>query len=203
MSRKVCIVTAGHLSTCPRMLKAADALHGRLRVRVVSACTRRGHSGGHAPGRCPSVTCARAPRAPVCIRPGCAPACGTASREHRPVSPQSAPAAIASEAFARAHRELVTAVLEERRSDHGGSTGAIAAAAEPEASGPPSASISKTSIATSRTRKTVGSERPGRTDHATCAPGRGVCHGGSAAIAARAQTSSDRRRRSITSSRYR
>ena len=31
-------MTAGHMSTCPRMLKAADALHGAgFDVRVVSA----------------------------------------------------------------------------------------------------------------------------------------------------------------------
>src|SRR5206468_8520292 len=35
---RICIVTAGHLSTCPRMLKAADALAAAgHRVRVVSA----------------------------------------------------------------------------------------------------------------------------------------------------------------------
>lgn len=34
---RLCVVTAGHLSTCPRMLKAADALHDAgYRVRVVS-----------------------------------------------------------------------------------------------------------------------------------------------------------------------
>jgi glycosyltransferase involved in cell wall biosynthesis len=34
---RICVVTAGHLSTCPRMLKAADALHAAgYRVRVVS-----------------------------------------------------------------------------------------------------------------------------------------------------------------------
>src|SRR5438105_645283 len=37
MTARICIVTAGHLSTCPRMLKAADALHASgHRVRVVS-----------------------------------------------------------------------------------------------------------------------------------------------------------------------
>ena len=37
MSARICVVTAGHLSTCPRMLKAADALHDAgYRVRVVS-----------------------------------------------------------------------------------------------------------------------------------------------------------------------
>ena len=38
MKTRVCVVTAGHMSTCPRMLKAADALHGAgFDVRVVSA----------------------------------------------------------------------------------------------------------------------------------------------------------------------
>src|SRR6187200_6875 len=37
MKPRVCVVTAGHLSTCPRMLKAADALHDAgYRIRVVS-----------------------------------------------------------------------------------------------------------------------------------------------------------------------
>src|SRR5215510_5457014 len=37
MKARVCVVTAGHLSTCPRMLKAADALAGAgYDVRVVS-----------------------------------------------------------------------------------------------------------------------------------------------------------------------
>ncbi len=37
MNARVCVVTAGHLSTCPRMLKAADALAGAgYDVRVVS-----------------------------------------------------------------------------------------------------------------------------------------------------------------------
>jgi len=37
MKRRICVITAGHLSTCPRMLKAADALAGAgYEVRVVS-----------------------------------------------------------------------------------------------------------------------------------------------------------------------
>ncbi|MSU58681.1 MAG: hypothetical protein EXS35_10980 [Pedosphaera sp.] len=36
--KRICVVTAGHLSTCPRMLKAADTLQeAGYRVRVVSA----------------------------------------------------------------------------------------------------------------------------------------------------------------------
>jgi hypothetical protein len=38
MQPRICVVTAGHLSTCPRMVKAADALHADgCHVRVVSA----------------------------------------------------------------------------------------------------------------------------------------------------------------------
>ncbi len=38
MQPRICVVTAGHLSTCPRMVKAADALHAQgYHVRVVSA----------------------------------------------------------------------------------------------------------------------------------------------------------------------
>jgi glycosyltransferase involved in cell wall biosynthesis len=37
--KRICVVTAGHLATCPRMLKAADALHeAGYGVRVVSTC---------------------------------------------------------------------------------------------------------------------------------------------------------------------
>ena len=37
MNARVCVVTAGHLSTCPRMLKTADALHDAgYHVRVIS-----------------------------------------------------------------------------------------------------------------------------------------------------------------------
>jgi glycosyltransferase involved in cell wall biosynthesis len=135
MSRKVCIVTAGHLSTCPRMLKAADALHtAGYAVRVVSAV--------HTPWAFEADTRLVGARQwtwrPVpygrqyafgaWLRSGVR---HRIARAMASVSPQSAPAAIVSEAFARAHRELVTAVLEERADlIYGGSTGAIAAAAE-------------------------------------------------------------------------
>src|SRR6267142_242478 len=40
MTRRICVVTAGHLATCPRMLKAADAfLAEGYDVRVVSTRT--------------------------------------------------------------------------------------------------------------------------------------------------------------------
>jgi glycosyltransferase involved in cell wall biosynthesis len=135
MSKNVCVVTAGHLSTCPRMLKAADALHAAgYAVRVVSAV--------HTPWAFEADTRLVGTRQwkwrPVPY--GRQYAFGAWLRSgvrHRiarviaSVSPQTAPGAIVAEAFARAHREMVTAVLEERADlIYGGSTGAIAAAAE-------------------------------------------------------------------------
>lgn len=135
MSKKVCVVTAGHLSTCPRMLKAADALHAAgYAVRVVSAV--------HTPWAFEADTRLVGTREwkwrPVPY--GRQYAFGAWLRSgvrHRiarviaSVSPHTAPGAIVTEAFARAHREMVTAVLEERADlIYGGSTGAIAAAAE-------------------------------------------------------------------------
>ncbi len=117
------------------MLKAADALHAAgYAVRVVSAM--------HTPWAFEADTQLVATRQwkwrPVPY--GRQYAFGAWLRSgvrHRiaralaSVSPQSAPGAIMAEAFARAHRELVTAVLEERADlIYGGSTGAIAAAAE-------------------------------------------------------------------------
>ena len=135
MSRKVCVVTAGHLSTCPRMLKAADALHAAgYAVRVVSAV--------HTPWAFEADTRLVGTRQwkwrPVPYgRPYAFGAWLRSGVRHRiaraiaAVSPQTAPGAIVAAAFARAHRELVTAVLEERADlIYGGSTGAIAAAAE-------------------------------------------------------------------------
>lgn len=135
MSRKVCIVTAGHLSTCPRMLKAADALHtAGYAVRVVSAV--------HTPWAFEADTRLAGARQWT-WRPvpygrqyafGAWLRSGVRHRVARAIaamSPQTMPGAIVASAFARAHRELVTAVLEERADlIYGGSTGAVAAAAE-------------------------------------------------------------------------
>jgi len=32
---RICVITAGHLATCPRMLKAADALAAGLTLRAL------------------------------------------------------------------------------------------------------------------------------------------------------------------------
>jgi glycosyltransferase involved in cell wall biosynthesis len=135
MTRKICIVTAGHLSTCPRMLKAADALHAAgYAVRVVSAV--------HTPWAFEAdarlvdtrdwkwrpVPYGRPYAFATWLRSGVR---HRVARAVASLSPQTAPATIVAAAFARAHRELVTAVLEERVDlIYGGSTGAIAAAAE-------------------------------------------------------------------------
>ncbi len=135
MSRKVCVVTAGHLSTCPRMLKAADALQAAgYAVRVVSAV----HTPwafeadtrlvGTRQWKWRPVPYGRQYAFGAWLRSGVR---HRIARAMASMSPQSAPGAIVAEAFARAHRELVTAVLEEGADlIYGGSTGAIAAAAE-------------------------------------------------------------------------
>lgn len=135
MTRTICVVTAGHLSTCPRMLKAADALHDAgYRVRVVSAV--------HTPWAFDADTRLAATRRwtwrPVPYgRPYAFGAWLRSGVRHHlarrlaAMSPDAAPAPIVKAAFARVHRELVTAVLEERADlIYGGSTGAIAATAE-------------------------------------------------------------------------
>jgi glycosyltransferase involved in cell wall biosynthesis len=135
MSKKVCVVTAGHLSTCPRMLKAADALHAAgYAVRVVSAV----HTPwafeadtqlvGTRQWKWRPVPYARRYAFGAWLRSGVR---HRIARAVASVSPRRMPGAIVAEAFSRAHRELVTAVLEERADlIYGGSTGAIAAAAE-------------------------------------------------------------------------
>lgn len=136
MTPRICIVTAGHLSTCPRMLKAADALHDAgWRVRVVSAshtawaaaadrsvrATRHwdwtvvDYTRAAAPGR-RMVSGARFRAAQSLI--------GT-------LGPSRAPLAVAIRAYSRIHDELVDAIVAEP-SDlvYGGTTGALAAVAE-------------------------------------------------------------------------
>ena len=135
MSRKVCVVTAGHLSTCPRMLKAADALHeAGYTVRVVSAVHTPWATEadtrlvGTRQWKWRPVPYGRQYAFGAWLRSGVR---HRVARAIAAMSPEAAPGAIAAAAFARAHRELVTAVLEERADlIYGGSTGAIAAAAE-------------------------------------------------------------------------
>ncbi len=140
MSARVTIVTAGHLATCPRMLKAADALHGAgYRVRVVSA----NHTAwAEAADReiaasrewtWVSVDYSRGSAAVARLTTGIRfkAAQGISSR----VGAERVPMAVAVRAYSRAHDELVRAV-ESAPADliYGGTTGALAAVAEASAS---------------------------------------------------------------------
>ena len=135
---RICVVTAGHLSTCPRMLKAADALAGAgHQVRVVStsfvdwaadadADVRRRRPGTwawtlvdyrHAAGRTIRRRAgARLRAAQILARIG---------------GIRRAPLPLVARAYSRMHPELVRAALA-GPSDflYGGSAGALAAVAE-------------------------------------------------------------------------
>jgi hypothetical protein len=134
-ARRITVVTAGHLATCPRMLKAADALHGAgYDVRVISTSqtpwamaadreliARRGwrweaiaHDRRAAPLRWLSTG----------VRQRVAE---TIARRAMSVAPQS----IVAAAFSRMHPELVRAILREPCDFiYGGTSGALAAVAE-------------------------------------------------------------------------
>jgi hypothetical protein len=135
MPRRVTVVTAGHLATCPRMLKAADAFHAAgYDIRVISTSqtpwavradrelyARRAwrwevidYGREAAPARW-LMTGARFRAAQALAR---------SLGPRRPLS-------IAVHAFSRVHSELVRAILREPQDlIYGGTTGAIAAIAE-------------------------------------------------------------------------
>ena len=136
MSTRVCVVTAGHLSTCPRMLKAADALAGAgYDVRVVSAnhtawataadrqvAARRAWAWTAVDY---DRTTARAVQLMTGARFRAAQAMVSA------VGPRRVPISIAIRAFSRIHDEIVRAVTAEPADFvYGGTTGALAAVAE-------------------------------------------------------------------------
>ena len=135
MSARVCVVTAGHLSTSPRMLKAADALHGAgYRVRVVS--TRHvgwawlaDQSVMKARGWVSQVvdydrSTARLRQLASGVRLRGAQALA------RALNPARVPLGIGVRGYSRMHDELVSAIASEP-SDfvYGGTTGALAAVA--------------------------------------------------------------------------
>jgi glycosyltransferase involved in cell wall biosynthesis len=140
MTPRVVVATAGHLSTTPRMLKAADALHGAgYRVRVVSA----NHTpwAGAADRRVMasrrwawtvvdySRESAAAARIATGMRFKAAHAASAALGAAR------VPSAVAARAYSRAHDELVRAIASEPADlIYGGTTGALAATAEAAAS---------------------------------------------------------------------
>lgn len=138
MTQRVCVITAGHLSTCPRMLKAADALaEAGYRVRVVSARhtlwaeeadrdVRRRRTGAWDWTVVDvSRDSARARNLVTGLRRR------AAERLARLAGAASLPLWLAARAFSRVHPELVRAALEQPADlYYGGTTGALAAAAE-------------------------------------------------------------------------
>ena len=133
---RVTVVTAGHLSTCPRMLKAADALaEDGYDVRVIA--TR------HEPWATETdrdVASRRSWTAEVIdYRRGAGGATywwtGARYRSARALAgvcgPARMPLAIVSRAFSRVHTELVRAIgADPGDLIYGGTTGALAAIAE-------------------------------------------------------------------------
>jgi glycosyltransferase involved in cell wall biosynthesis len=136
LNARVCVVTAGHLSTCPRMLKAADALAGAgYDVRVVSTnhtpwatvtdrkvlATRAWASTVVDYGR----DTARATQVATGVRLHAARVASATVGADRVAMP------VAIRAYSRIHDELVDAVAAEPADFvYGGTTGALAAVAE-------------------------------------------------------------------------
>jgi glycosyltransferase involved in cell wall biosynthesis len=136
MSARICVVTAGHLSTSPRMLKAADALHAAgYQVRVVSA--------NHTPWATAVDRLVAAARTwewtVVDYDRSTARALqlATGARFHAAravsaaVGPDRVPMSVVTRAYSRAHDEIVRAVVSQPADFvYGGTTGALAAVAE-------------------------------------------------------------------------
>jgi glycosyltransferase involved in cell wall biosynthesis len=136
MKMRVCVVSAGHMSTCPRMLKAADALHGAgFDVRVVSA--------SHTPWAVEADNKLRATRtwrwdlvdyAKATAR-GRQVVTGARRRIAHALTARfgasRAPAALCVRSYSRAHDELVRAVTAAPTDlVYGGTTGALSAVGE-------------------------------------------------------------------------
>jgi hypothetical protein len=129
-TRRVTVVTAGHLSTCPRMLKAADALHGAgYDVRVISmlhtAWAAEADRELHARRgwRWQPIACGRR-EAPLTWLVS-----GVRTRAARAAArAPGVPWPILVRAFARTHDEIVRAILREPQDLlYGGTAGALAA----------------------------------------------------------------------------
>ena len=132
---RVTVVTSGHLSTCPRMLKSADALIADgYAVRVIA--TR------HEPWAIDADRDAAARRSwtaeTITYRRGEGATYWWTGARYRAaraaaeaLGPSRAPLAIVSRAFGRVHTELVRAIVADPGDlIYGGTTGALAAIAE-------------------------------------------------------------------------
>lgn len=137
MTARICVITAGHLATCPRMLRAADTLAGAgYRVRVVSTRHLDWAAAADTHVRQSRALCwewavvdydrLRAPLTYLWsgLRLRCARAVAGS------LGPSRCPVRVASRAYGRVHSELVRAALS-RPADlfYGGTAGALAAAA--------------------------------------------------------------------------
>ncbi len=136
MSARVSIVTAGHLSTCPRMLKAADALHqAGYGVRVVSAnhtkwAAAADREVANARGwRWTVVDYSRDTAAARRLATGVR--FKAAQSVSARIGAERVPVGIAVRAYSRVHDELARAAAAEPTDlVYGGTTGALAAAAD-------------------------------------------------------------------------
>ena len=138
MTARICVVTSGHLSTCPRMLKAADALaDAGHAVRVVS--TRYIDWAMRADAEVRERRRGRWTWTPVDY----SPATGRRTRLEsglrrkafhalaRALGAGRCPPAVAARASSRVHGELVRAALAEPADlFYGGTSGALAATAD-------------------------------------------------------------------------
>lgn len=132
--RRVTVVTGGHLSTCPRMVKAADAFHAAgHRVRVISTVSTPWATAADdvfrsRPWRWERIDYTR----------GGAPSRWALSGVRQRASlalaarwPDHAPLGLAARTIARVHDELVAAILRDPGDlVYGGTLGALAAAVE-------------------------------------------------------------------------
>lgn len=134
MTKRICVVTAGHLSTCPRMLKAADAFHGAgYQVRVVSSRTAGWPTAADAVIGASRGWQWRVVNYDRVEAPGTWFRSGSRHKAARALASfvNPVPRPIAAAAFGRVHSELVKAILEQPADlIYGGTTGAVAAVAE-------------------------------------------------------------------------
>jgi hypothetical protein len=132
---RVTVVTSGHLSTCPRMLKSADALVADgYQVRVIATCHERWAAETDR-----DVASRRSWKAEtITYRRGEGATYWWSGARHRAaraaaeaIGPARAPVAIVSRAFGRVHSELVRLIAADPGDlIYGGTAGALAAIAE-------------------------------------------------------------------------
>jgi len=133
---RICVVTSGHLSSCPRMVKAADALHeAGYRVRVVCTSNLPGHSKLDAhllQSRRWRVQTVRFDREGARLRRVATGfARKAADRAVGLLGVELAPLGLVAQAFGRLHASLrAAAAAEPAELFYGGTSGALAATAQ-------------------------------------------------------------------------